>query len=265
MNKKVLGVFVSVLAVMAVAGISYGVTMKLKASDNDVYKDRVTAKKSFKFKGEELSYVDPDDADPLYYEKIAYKDGEGLLYYFDADTHKLNLIDGMTDKADYSDVSTDSVNPYADSEALLKNAKERVTKWIAGSENDKVEWRTETDETGTTRIRLYQSLNDEFSVILASVVYDMEGRFLFAHINYDSVLDGDDYKECISKEEAITKAKDFVLQKYGESDWGEITAYEKTGDGGIYWMIQCMRKTYGGYAIRVDAVTGEATFFSMMK
>lgn len=113
MNKKVLGMFVSVLAVMAVAGISYGVTMKLKASDNDVYKDRVTAKKSFKFKGEELSYVDPDDADPLYYEKIAYKDG-------------------------------------------------------------------------------------------------------------------DDYKECISKEEAITKAKDFVLQKYGESDWGEITAYEKT-------------------------------------
>lgn len=265
MHKKMLRVLISVLAVAAVAGISYGATLKLRASDNDVYKDRVTAKKAFKFKGEELSYVNPDDADPLYCEKIAYKDTEGLLYYFDADTRKLNLIDGMTDKLDYSDVSTDTVKPYADSASLLENAKKRVTKWIAGSETDKVQWRTETDETGTTRIRLYQALNDEFSVILASAVYDMEGRFLFAHINYDSVLDGDDYKKCISKEEAITKAKDFVFQKYGENDWAEVTAYEETGDAGICWMIKCMRKTYGGYAIRVDAVTGEATFFSMMK
>lgn len=266
MNKKVKNVLLSVLAIVVAAGVTFGVATGMRASDDDAYKKKIISKKAFEIDGEKMSYVSPDDADPLYCDKIAYKDGDGVFYYFDPDTQKLSNIDSnVLYKKDYSGLTAENVKPYADSAALLENAKERVTKWVAGSESGQAEWRTETDETGTTRIRLYQALNDELSVILASAVYDMDGEFLFANINYDSVLDSNNYKGRISKDEAIAKAKDFILQKYGESDWGEITAYEETGDGGICWMIQCMRKTYGGYAIRVDAVTGEATFFSMMK
>lgn len=267
MNKKTLRVLLSAFAIVLVGGISFGIVMKLKASDSVTYKNRIIAKKSFELNGEKLSYVSPEEADSLYSDKIAYKNNDGEYYYFDADTQRLCLIDNAgLDRKSYEGLTASNVKPYYDGAALLENAKERISKWVDSDDTEaQVEWRTETDETGTTRIRMCQVINGEFSVILASAVYDMDGDFRFARLNYDSVLDSNNFTGYVSEEEAIAKAKDFLLQEYGENDWEEIIADEVTaGEEGIYWVIECL-KTYGGYAVRVDVLTGETVFYSMMK
>ena len=266
MNKKTIRVLLSAFAIVLVAGISFGIAMKLRASDSTGEMDQIMAKKDFEFKGEKFFYVSPNEVDSLYSDKIAYRNADGDYYYFDADTQRLCVIDNtmIMDEKDYSGLTTENVRPYSDGTALLENAKERIEKWINDDEKAQVEWRTETDETGITRIKMCQVLNDEFSVILASALYDTDGDFLFAHINYDSVLDSSDFAAYVSEEEAIEKAKDLLLEEYGESDWRKVVAVEVTGKDGIYWDVKCM-KTIGGYAVRVNVLTGETVFYDMLK
>lgn len=133
---------------------------------------------------------------------------------------------------------------------MIKDAEERIAKWIADSGKAQIEWKIETGEHGRTKIKMCQVFNNGFSVKLASVVYDMDGA---------------DFDGYISEEEAIARAKNFILEKYGESDWQRIITYEVKGEYSDLWIVQYMRRRYAGYEIHVDTVTGETTFFSMMK
>lgn len=63
------------LLIVTVTEISFGVAMKYGVSDNKTYKNKVEAKKAFKYKGEEFVYTSPDEVGMMWYDKTAYKDG----------------------------------------------------------------------------------------------------------------------------------------------------------------------------------------------
>ena len=262
MNKKTLKIILSALAVVMVAGISVGAVMKLRASDDSAYKKMVLAKDTFEINGVRLYYVEPDEEmQKRYPDSIIYRDDNNQNYYFDADTQELYMIENRAsyDK-EYTNLIAENIKPYEDTETLFKDAKERIGKWYDG-DIEKFEWENKTDDLGQTRFKMLQALNDEFSVHLASAVYDMDGDISYITLNFEAMVNLNKKKDFLSKEEAIEKAKAFLEEEYGETDWEEITANDMTNKTQLYWGIDFKKDSeiVAGYYVKVDLLTGEVS------
>lgn len=260
MSKKTLKIVLSAAAVVLVAGISVLAVMKLSASDESAVRKKVLAKDTFELNSVTLYYVEPDEEmKRRYSDSIVYRDDEEQYYYFDADTQELYMIENKAsyDK-EYTNLIAGTIKPYADTEALFQDAKERLGKWYDG-DLGQFAWESRTDDLGQTRFQVRQVLNDEFSVFLASAVYDMDGDISYVTFNFDAMVNLNKRNQFISKEEAIEKAKLFLEEEYNETDWKEITASDMTDGNRLYWGIQLQKngQIVAGYAVGVDLLTGE--------
>lgn len=262
MNKKILKIALSSAAAALLVGIFAGVAMKLTASDDSAYKKAVLAKDTFELNGITLYYVEPDEEmKDRYSDIIIYKDDNRQNYYFDADTQELYMIENRAsyDK-EHTNLTAGNIKSYPDTEALLKDAKERLGKWYDG-DIEKFEWESDTDDLGQTKFKVSQLLNDEFSVHLASAVYDIDGEMSYLTLNFDAAVDLNKKSRFLSKEDAIEKAKAFLEKEYGENDWKEISADDMTGGNDLYWGIEFKKNTgiVAGYYVKVDLLTGEVS------
>ena len=260
MSKKTLKIVISAAAVVLAAGISVGAVMKLRASDDSAYRNKVLSKDTFELNGVTLYYVEPDEESLRRYpDSIIYRDDDKQYYYFDANTQELDLIDNkaLEDK-EYTNLIADSIKPYSDTEVLFEDAKERLGKWYDG-DLEKFEWKSSTDNMGDTLFEVSQILNDEFSVFLAEAVYDMDGDFSYAVFNFGAEVNLNKKNKFLSKEEAIEKAKTFLEEEYNETDWKEITAYDGTSADQLYWGVEFKKNSsiVAGYTVGVDLLTGE--------
>ena len=267
MSKKTLKIVVSAAAVVLVAGISVGLVMKLRASDGSAYRNKVLSKETIELNGVTLYYVEPDEETLRRYpDSIIYRDDDKQYYYFDANTQELDVIDNKAlDDKEYTNLIVGTIKPYSDTEALSKDAKERFNKWYDG-DLEKFEWKSSTDEVGNTSFEVCQALNDEFSVFLAEATYDMDGDFRYAVFSFGAEVNLNKKYNFLSKEEAIEKAKAFLEEEYGETDWEEITVRDVGGEQ-LYWEVK-LKKTDTitiGYYVGVDLLTGETWLSGMMR
>lgn len=261
-------ILISAIAVVMVAGITAGVVLKLRASDSSAYRNKVLSKDTFELNGVKMYYVEPDEeTERRNPDRIIYKDDTELYYYFDAETQNIRSIDNKAlDDKEYTNLTAGSINPYTDTEALFKDAKERLGKWYDG-DIEKFKWDSGTDDLGNTTFEVRQVLNDEFSVFLGRAKYDTDGEFSHANFNFDAAVNLSKRNSFISKEQAIEKAKAFVEKEYGQTDWEEISARDVTGSDKIYWEIT-LKKTEIitiGYYVGVDLLTGEAWLDGTMR
>ena len=253
MSKKTLKIVISAAAVVLVAGISAAVFMKLRNTDAPAYRKQVLAKDTFELNGVTLSYSEPDDREKLFdSDRIIYRGDDGLYYYFDSESQYLRHI---RNKAS-DDEGTETFAP--DTETLFKDAKERIGKWYDG-DIEKLEWECTTYDSERIWFNANQVLNDDVSVWLASVLYYEDGSFRHADFNFDAMLDTDKIGDFIPKEEAVEKAKDYILKEYGYKGWQEINVECDTDYGMVYWEVELKDGEIipWDYFVGVDLLTGE--------
>lgn len=265
-KKTVIFTFLAIAAVLA-AGISVGVVHKLTASDASVYRNKVLSKDTFEISDTTLYYVEPDEEMKRRYpDRIIYRDDNKQYYHFDADTQELEMIyNNALDDKEYSNLIAGSIEPYSDTEALSQKAKELISKWSDVNLED-FKWESRTDDLGDTSFGIIQVINDDFSVSLAEVTYDMDGDFRCAIFDFDSKADLTKKNNFISKDEAIEKAKSFAEKEYGKTDWDEISI-KGVGGKQLYWEI-LLKKTEiitTGYYVGVDLLTGETWLEDTMR
>ncbi|MCM1307533.1 MAG: hypothetical protein NC223_02920 [Butyrivibrio sp.] len=267
MNKKALRIVLLAAAAVLVAGISVGAAMKLRASGDSAYKNKVLSKDTFELNGVTMYYVEPDEETMRRYpDSIIYKDDDELYYFFGAKTQELEVIDNKAlDDKEYANLIADAIKPYPNTEELLEDAKERLGKWYDG-DLEKFKWESRTDDMGDTSVEVQQVLNDEFSVYLAEAIYDMDGDFSYAVFNFGSEVNLNKKNNFLSKEEAIERAKAFLEEEYDKTDWEEITVRDVGGEQ-LYWEVK-LKKTEIitiGYYVGVDLLTGEAWLLGTMR
>lgn len=273
MSKKALKIaLVSVGVVIAIAGVSIGVTMKLQAGADSDYREKIATNKDVELNGEKLYHVDSDE--PEYqketdYRKAVYRDGKGLCYTFDADKQELRWIesDSRFDN-DYSGIMSEDVKPYYDTDALIADAEKLIDKWCDKDTKAELEFEC-TQAQQDTLIEIYQLINNEIRFWIGSVTYNENGIFDSAYFKFDSMLDSRDIANMLSEEEAVGAVKAHLEENYGESGWEEI----KTSVGGSEvwgncWFVTCTRHENGiviGYLVVIDVLTGEIKFVDQMK
>lgn len=260
MSKKTLKIVILTAAVVLVAGITVGAVIKLSASGDSAYKNKVLSKGNFELNGVTMYYVEPDEETlQRYPDNIIYRDDDNQYYYFDADTQELGAIDNKAlDDKEYTNLIAGTITPYPNTEELFEDAKERLGKWYDGN-IEKFEWESKTDDLGDTSFEVRQILNDEFSVFLAEASYDMDGDFSYAVFNFGAEVNLSKKNNFLSKEEAIEKAKAFLEEEYNETDWKEIDAYDGASGERLYWFVELKKNSaiVAGYAVGVDLLTGE--------
>lgn len=273
MYKKNLKLVISAAAVVLAAGICVGAAVRLSAKEDYDYRKAVIAKDTFEFHGEELHYAEPDSIEARLCAKyslpqnITYKDGNGLYYSFNPDTLKLCSIDNKAlDDKEYASLYAEYMKPYPDSDGLLSDAKGRMKEWFDG-EIEEFEWKCSYG-LGYTDWDMYQVVNGEFWVNLGCVSYDMDGDFRSMVFNFDAMLSAKERRSIISEEEAIERAGNYLKDKYGETEWEEISTCCGTGNGGSHWTIKFVKPNdyyREGYFIDVDILTGEIVREGMIK
>ncbi len=267
MNKKKLRIVALTSAAALAAVIGIGTAVRLSAKENYDYRKKVLEKDSFEFHGELLQYVEPEPMEEHFHEKyglplqITYKDGSGLYYRFEPDTQKLRFIENkaLADK-EYAGFYAEDIKPYSDSDELLSDAKERIGEWFDGNAED-FEWKCEYNSLGYTDCEMQQVVNGGFTVTLGCVSYDMDGNFQSMSLSFDAMLNGKERSDVISKAEAIDMANAYLEEKYGETEWEEISASCGTAGNKNYWSIEFVKNggIIEGYFIDVDILTGEIT------
>lgn len=279
MGKKAIGVvIISLVTVAAVAGISVGVKLKLQASSDSDYKDRIAVNKDVEIDGKKLYYLDADAPEyekSTYYREAIYKDDNGVLYCFDADTQELCWIENtvLPDK-DYTGIMAEDLKPYSDTEALLADARNFIDKWCDKDTKSKLDLEAERQQWNTS-VDIYQNINDEIRFWIGSVNYNEDGIFTSANFKFDSMLDSNDIADMLSENEAVEAAKLYLDEKYKEGGWEEIrTSAGVCGDFGNCWAITCLRyesvnggehTMVFGYLVAVDILTGKIKFVDKMK
>lgn len=277
MNKKTLKIAIaSAAAVIAIAGVSVGVTMKLQARAGSDYKERIAANKDVEINGEKLYHVEfesPEDQEETYYRKAVYKDNNGLCYTFDADTQELRWIENTAiPEKDYTGVIAEDLKPYSNTDTLIADAKKLISKWCDKDTEAELEFEY-THKQWDTSIDIYQVINDEIRFGIGSVIYNEDGIFLYAVIKFDSMLDSRDIANMLSEEEAIEIVKAYLEATYGETGWEEIkTSVGDCGKFGSGWIVTCLRyerigesRMVIGYLAVIDVLTGEINFVDQMK
>lgn len=267
MSKKILKIALSsAAAVVVIAGVFVGVTMKLQARADSDYKERIAANKDVEINGEKLYHIDsdaPEYQEETYYRKSVYKDNNGLCYTFDADTQELRCIEN-TDlpEKDYTGIMAEDLKPYSNTDVLIADAEALIDKWCDKDTKSELEFEC-THGQWNTSIEIYQVINDEIRFAIGSVTYNEDGIFLYAFINFDSMLDSRDIANMLSEEEAIETVKAYLEETYGETGWEEIkTSVGDCGKFGNCWVVQVLRhnsdtRLVFGYLVGIDILTGE--------
>ena len=273
MNRNKFRIAISAAAAVFAVGIAIGAAVRLSAKEEYDYRKKVLEKDSFEFCGEQLYYVEPEPIEEHFHEKyglplqITYKDGNGLYYSFEPDTQKLRSISNkaLYDK-EYASLYAEDMKPYPDSDELLSDAKRRMDEWFDG-DVEEFEWKCSYD-LGSTDWDMYQVVNGEFWVNLGGVSYDMDGDFRSMIFNFDAMLNDKERRSIISEEEAIERAGIYLEEKYGETEWEEISTHCGTGYDGSRWIIKFVKPNdyyREGYFIYVDILTGEIAREGMIK
>lgn len=266
MNKKILKIILPLAAVLVIAGIAVGVSLKLKAQDDEnYYKTKIASKENFKRNGNRLYYMEPDPdvfiLDPEYCAgRDIYKDDNDQYYYFDPDNHNIRTI--------FNESTTQTV-AISDKDGIIDDAKKRLSEWYDEDKYEipinELEWTYEADDFyKDISVYVYQTVNSEISLCIASINYSGDGVFKGAWIHVDSIIKNEDLSRVISEETAVSKAAEFIENEYGDTDWKNIRNSPIADDDGNYWEITC-QKYIGGYVIMVDMLTGEAHLEDMLK
>ena len=114
---------------------------------------------------------------------------------------------------------------------------------------------------------MQQVVSGGFTVTLGCVSYDMDGNFQSMSLSFDAMLNGKERSDVISKAEAIDMANAYLEEKYGETEWEEISASCGTAGNKNYWSIEFVKNggIIEGYFVDVDILTGEITRESRIK
>lgn len=262
MGGKKFKIIFAVAAVVVIAGISATVAMKLKAGDRSDYKARIAAHKSVEYKGEKLEHMELTGSDAELYEDFTvYKDSTGQKYYFLNETQELRSIDGNDSEVEIG---------ISDSDTMLEAAKAVFDKYFEGSDKETYTWEMEDGGMGDTDVNMYQVLNvrgEEFSIWVGSVTYDRNGLFSFAVFWPELVVNSEEVTYVVTEEEAIEKAKAYLEENYGKTEWKEITARIASGSEGHFWSVTCIDPTYicSGDGVLVDLFTGEVSYEGPIK
>ncbi len=261
MVTKKFKIIFTVAAVVAIAGISTTVAMKLRAGDRSDYKARIAARKSVEYKGEKLEYVELTGFEAeLYEDYTVYKDSAGQTYYFLNETQELRVIHGN---------ASEGIMAVSDSDTMLEDAKAVFDKYFEVSDKETYTWEFEDGGMGDTYVNMYQVLNvkgEEFPILVGSVSYDENALFNSA-VFYSNVVNSEEVTYVVTEEEAIEKAKDYLEENYGKTEWKEITARIASGSEGHFWSVTCIDPTYicSGDGVFVDIFTGEVSYEGPIK
>lgn len=262
MGTKKFKIIFTVAAVVVIAGISATVAMKLRAGDRSDYKARIAAQKSVEYKGEKLEHVELTGSETELYEDFTvYKDSAGQTYYFLNETQELRAINGNT---------SEGAMAVSDSDTMLEDAKAVFDKYFEGSDKETYTWKLEDGGMGDTDAKMYQVFNvrgEEFSILVGIVTYDRNGSFIGAAFYPGDVVNSEEVTYVVTEEEAIEKAKAYLEENYGKTEWKEITAQIEADDEGHFWSVTCIDPTYvsSGDCVHVDLFTGEVSYYSAMK
>ncbi|MBD5157907.1 MAG: hypothetical protein HDT13_09765 [Butyrivibrio sp.] len=267
MNKKILKIIVPIATVLAIAGITVGISLKSNANDNETYyKTKIASNENFRINEKNLYYMEPNPdvflLNPDYFlGRDIYRDDNEQYYYFDPDSHNIRTIlnespvreEGLTDK-----------------DSIIDDAKKRLSEWYEQDKYeitiDELEWVYETDDFyKDISVSVYQNVNEEISLCVASISYSGDGIFEGAWIHVDSIIKNKDLSRVISEKDAVEKASEFIEKEYGNIEWTNIGNRPLAGDNGNYWEITCQKKTFGGYVIAVDMLTGDARLEDVLK
>ena len=267
MNKKILKIIVPIAAVLAIAGISVGISLKSNTNDNETYyKTKIASKESFRMNGKDLYYVEPSTdvflPDPEFIlSRDIYKDDNEQYYYFDPDNHNIRTI---------LNESPVRERELTDKDSIIADAKNRLSEWYEQDKYkitlDELEWVYEmNDFYKDISVNVYQNVNEEISLCVASINYSGNGIFEGAWIHVDSIIKNEDISRVISENDAVKKASEFIENEYGDTEWTNIGNRPLAGDDGNYWEVICQKNIFGGYVIAVDLLTGDARLEDVLK
>lgn len=267
MNKRTVKIIAASVGILLIAGTTVGISLKSNANDNETYyKTKIASNENFCMNEKNLYYMEPNPdvfiLDPDYFlGRDIYRDDNEQYYYFDPDSHNIRTIlnespvreEGLTDK-----------------DSIIDDAKRRLSEWYEQDKYeitiDELEWVYETDDFyKDISVNVYQNVNEEISLCVAGISYSGDGIFEGAWIHVDSIIKNKDLSRVISEKDAVEKASEFIENEYGNIEWTNIGNRPLAGDNGNYWEITCQKKTFGGYVIAVDMLTGDARLEDVLK